>query len=187
MSTTAPALSTTAPSGHRPPLAGPGDRLHGAVHGRARRDVVNVALPAIQRGLHFSAANLQWVVNAYTLVFGGFLLLGGRAADLIGRKRLFIAGVALFSFASLLNGLAQNSTMLIIGRGPAGPRRSAGLARRALDRHHDVHRELASAHARWAYGARSPPAAARSACCSAGCSPTSSRGSGSSSSTCRSG
>ena len=55
--------------------------------------VVNVALPSIQRGLHFSASNLQWVVNAYTLVFGGFLLLGGRAADLLGRKRLFVAGV----------------------------------------------------------------------------------------------
>ena len=69
--------------------------------------IVNVALPSIQRGLHFSSSNLQWVVNAYTLIFGGFLLLGGRAADLIGRKRLFMAGVALFSFASLLNGLAQ--------------------------------------------------------------------------------
>jgi EmrB/QacA subfamily drug resistance transporter len=82
--------------------------------------VVNVALPAIQHGLHFSAASLQWVVNAYTLVFGGFLLLGGRAADLIGRKRLFIAGVALFSAASLLNGLAQSSGMLIVGRALQG-------------------------------------------------------------------
>src|SRR5438270_6788132 len=82
--------------------------------------IVNVALPSIQRGLHFSSANLQWVVNAYTLIFGGFLLLGGRAADLIGRKRLFIAGVALFSAASLLNGLAQSPTMLILGRGLQG-------------------------------------------------------------------
>src|ERR1035441_6582871 len=82
--------------------------------------VVNVALPSIQRGLHFSAANLQWVVNAYTLIFGGFLLLGGRAADLLGRKRLFIAGVTLFSLASLLNGLAQSSGMLIVGRGLQG-------------------------------------------------------------------
>ncbi|MBV8956765.1 MAG: MFS transporter [Solirubrobacterales bacterium] len=82
--------------------------------------VVNVALPSIQRGLHFSAANLQWVVNAYTLIFGGFLLLGGRAADLLGRKRLFAAGVALFSIASLLNGLAQSEGMLIIGRGLQG-------------------------------------------------------------------
>jgi EmrB/QacA subfamily drug resistance transporter len=82
--------------------------------------IVNVALPSIQRGLHFSASSLQWVVNGYTLIFGGFLLLGGRAADLIGRKRLFVAGVALFSLASLLNGLAQSSGMLIAGRALQG-------------------------------------------------------------------
>src|SRR5205823_3580961 len=78
--------------------------------------IVNVALPSIQRDLHFSASNLQWVINAYTLVFGGFLLLGGRAGDLIGRKRLFLAGVALFTFASLLNGLSGSSEMLIAAR-----------------------------------------------------------------------
>jgi EmrB/QacA subfamily drug resistance transporter len=82
--------------------------------------IVNVALPSIQRGLHFSASDLQWVVNAYTLVFGGFLLLGGRAADLLGRQRLFIAGVVLFSVASLVNGLATSSVMLIAGRGLQG-------------------------------------------------------------------
>ncbi|MGP0036455.1 MAG: MFS transporter [Solirubrobacteraceae bacterium] len=82
--------------------------------------VVNVALPSIQRGLHFSPSSLQWVVNSYTLMFGGFLLLGGRAGDLAGRKRLFMIGVALFSAASLFNGLAQSSTMLIIGRGVQG-------------------------------------------------------------------
>jgi EmrB/QacA subfamily drug resistance transporter len=82
--------------------------------------VVNIALPSVQRGLHFSPDNLQWVVNAYTLVFGGFLLLGGRAADLLGRKRLFLAGVLLFSVASLLNGFAQSSGMLIAGRGLQG-------------------------------------------------------------------
>ncbi len=82
--------------------------------------VVNVALPSIQSGLHFSASNLQWVVNAYTLIFGGFLLLGGRAADLLGRKRLFTAGVVVFSAASLLNGLAQTSGMLIAGRALQG-------------------------------------------------------------------
>ena len=82
--------------------------------------VVNIALPSVQRGLHFSPANLQWVVNGYTLVFGGFLLLGGRAADLLGRKRLFIAGVILFSAASLLNGVAQSSGMLILGRALQG-------------------------------------------------------------------
>jgi len=78
--------------------------------------VVNVALPSIQRGLHFSTDTLQWVVNAYTLSFGGFLLLGGRAADLIGRKRLFMIGVVVFSLASLLNGLATSAWMLVAGR-----------------------------------------------------------------------
>ena len=82
--------------------------------------IVNVALPSIQRGLHFSSESLQWVVNAYTLAFGGFLLLGGRAADLFGRKRLFLAGVALFSAASLLNGLAGSAAMLVIGRALQG-------------------------------------------------------------------
>jgi len=71
--------------------------------------IVNIALPSIQRDLQFSPGDLQWVINSYTLVFGGFLLLGGRAADLLGRKRIFIAGVVVFSLASLLNGLAQSS------------------------------------------------------------------------------
>src|SRR4029077_295577 len=70
--------------------------------------VVNVALPSIRNGLHFSAGDLQWVVNAYALVFGGFLLLGGRAADLFGRQRLFLAGIAVFTVASLLDGLSTS-------------------------------------------------------------------------------
>jgi EmrB/QacA subfamily drug resistance transporter len=82
--------------------------------------IVNIALPSIQDGLSFSDADLQWVINAYTLVFGGFLLLGGRAADLLGRKRLFVAGVVVFALASLLNGLAQSSGMLIAGRALQG-------------------------------------------------------------------
>jgi EmrB/QacA subfamily drug resistance transporter len=82
--------------------------------------IVNVALPSIERGLHFSATDLQWVINSYTLMFGGFLLLGGRAADFFGRRRLFLAGVAVFSIASLINGLATSSEMLIIGRGLQG-------------------------------------------------------------------
>jgi EmrB/QacA subfamily drug resistance transporter len=82
--------------------------------------IVNVALPSIQRGLHFSADSLQWVVNGYTLAFGGFLMLGGRAADLFGRKRLFIAGIALFSAASLLNGLAGSAAVLVAGRALQG-------------------------------------------------------------------
>jgi EmrB/QacA subfamily drug resistance transporter len=82
--------------------------------------IVNVALPSIQRDLHFSASSLQWIVNAYTLVFGGFLLLGGRAADLFGRQLLFIIGVVVFTAASLLNGLATSSNVLIGGRALQG-------------------------------------------------------------------
>jgi EmrB/QacA subfamily drug resistance transporter len=82
--------------------------------------VVNVALPTIQRKLHFAPADLQWVINSYTLMFGGFLLLGGRAADLLGRKRIFIAGTLLFSLASLLNGLSASSGQLVVFRGLQG-------------------------------------------------------------------
>jgi EmrB/QacA subfamily drug resistance transporter len=82
--------------------------------------ITNVALPSIQRDLQFSATDLQWVVNSYTLLFGGFLLLGGRAADILGRKRIFIAGVILFSVASLLNGLATNAGQLVAFRGLQG-------------------------------------------------------------------
>ena len=82
--------------------------------------IVNVALPSIQHGLHFSATSLQWIVNAYALVFGGFLLLGGRASDLLGRQRLFIAGVIVFTVASLINGIATSSGMLIGGRALQG-------------------------------------------------------------------
>jgi EmrB/QacA subfamily drug resistance transporter len=82
--------------------------------------VVNVALPSIKTDLGFSDASLQWVINSYTLVFGGFLLLGGRAGDLFGRRRLFLWGVAIFSIASLLNGLATSDTWLVITRGLQG-------------------------------------------------------------------
>jgi EmrB/QacA subfamily drug resistance transporter len=78
--------------------------------------IVNVALPSIQRGLHFSPTSLQWIVNGYTLMFGGFLLLGGRLSDLLGRQRLFIAGVIVFTVASLVNGIAQSADVLIAGR-----------------------------------------------------------------------
>jgi EmrB/QacA subfamily drug resistance transporter len=82
--------------------------------------ITNVALPSIQSSLHFSNTELQWVINAYTLLFGGFLLLGGRAGDLLGRQRLFIAGLVLFTGASLVNGFATSSTMLIVGRAVQG-------------------------------------------------------------------
>jgi EmrB/QacA subfamily drug resistance transporter len=82
--------------------------------------IVNVSLPTIEHALHFSPTGLQWIVNAYTLVFGGFLLLGGRAADLFGTQRLFIAGLVIFTGASLVNGVATSSGMLIGGRALQG-------------------------------------------------------------------
>ena len=82
--------------------------------------VVNVALPSIGRALDFSQDDLSWVVNAYTLTFGGFLLLGGRLADLIGRRRMFMSGLVLFSIASLLGGLAQSDLWLITARAAQG-------------------------------------------------------------------
>ncbi|HSX28260.1 MAG TPA: MFS transporter [Candidatus Saccharimonadales bacterium] len=83
--------------------------------------IVNVALPAIQKALGFSNdSQLQWVVTAYALVFGGFLLLGGRLADLFGRRKVFIAGVGLFAAASLIGGLSQSPTMLIVFRALQG-------------------------------------------------------------------
>ena len=78
--------------------------------------IVNVALPSIGAHLHFSRDDLSWVVNAYTLTFGGFLLLGGRLADLLGRRRMFMLGLVLFSLASLAGGLAQSEAWLIIAR-----------------------------------------------------------------------
>ncbi|GAB6902834.1 MFS transporter [Kineosporia succinea] len=82
--------------------------------------IVNVALPDLQTDLGFSADNLQWVVSAYTLVFGGFLLLGGRAADLLGRRRLFVAGLVVFGLASLAGGLADSQGALIAIRAVQG-------------------------------------------------------------------
>jgi EmrB/QacA subfamily drug resistance transporter len=83
--------------------------------------IVNVALPSVEKALHFtSTAQLQWIVTAYTLLFGGFLLLGGRLADLFGRRRMFSLGVTLFAASSLLAGLAQNPGMLIAFRSIQG-------------------------------------------------------------------
>ena len=82
--------------------------------------IVNVALPSIQTDLGFSQENLQWVISAYALFFGGFLLLGGRAADLLGRRRVFLAGTVLFTVASLLAGLAWSEATLIGARALQG-------------------------------------------------------------------
>jgi EmrB/QacA subfamily drug resistance transporter len=82
--------------------------------------VVNIALPSIARGLHFSEPSLSWVLNAYTLTFGGLLLLGGRAGDILGRRRVFIAGIALFTAASLAGGLATSAPSLLAARAVQG-------------------------------------------------------------------
>jgi EmrB/QacA subfamily drug resistance transporter len=82
--------------------------------------IVNVALPSIGSALHFSQDDLSWVVNAYTLTFGGFLLLGGRMADLLGRRRMFIIGLAVFATASFAGGIAQSDTWLIVARAVQG-------------------------------------------------------------------
>src|SRR3954467_10866838 len=82
--------------------------------------IVNVALPTIGDALDFSQENLPWVVNAYVLTFGGFLLLGGRIADLMGRRRVFICGLILFGLASLAGGLATSEGQLIAARAVQG-------------------------------------------------------------------
>src|ERR1035438_6759938 len=82
--------------------------------------IVNVALPHIQHALGFSGTGLEWVVNAYTLTFGGLLLLGGRAGDILGRRRVFIAGMILFSAASLAGGFATTQAWLLAARAVQG-------------------------------------------------------------------
>src|SRR5262249_15632563 len=82
--------------------------------------IVNVALPSIEADLHFAPADLQWVLSAYALTFGGFLLLGGRTADLLGRRRVFMGGLALFTVASLVCGLSTSEGMLIAARAVQG-------------------------------------------------------------------
>jgi MFS family permease len=82
--------------------------------------IVNVALPHIQAALRFSGSSLEWVVNAYALAFGGLLLLGGRAGDLLGRRRMFVTGLLLFSVASLAGGLATAPAWLLAARAVQG-------------------------------------------------------------------
>jgi EmrB/QacA subfamily drug resistance transporter len=126
-------MSTTQPATGR---TGPGAAADGTRHSRLGlalvviataqlmvvldATIVNVALPHIQRALGFSGSGLEWVVNAYALTFGGLLLLGGRAGDILGRRRVFIAGVILFSLASLLGGFATTQTWLLAARALQG-------------------------------------------------------------------
>src|SRR3982074_2243355 len=92
--------------------------------------IVNVALPAIQNDLHFSQSNLTWTVDAYLITFGSFLLLAGRLGDLLGRKRVFLSGVVLFTLASAACGLAHDQAVLIAARfvqGIGGAGSSSGI------------------------------------------------------------
>ena len=130
--------------------------------------VVNVALPSIQVDLGFSQEDLQWVISAYALVFGGLLLLGGRAADLLGRRRVFLAGVVVFTGASLLAGLAWSEPSLIGARALQGLG-AAVISPAALSMLSTTFAEGASATSRSACGARSAASAPRPASCSAAC------------------
>src|SRR5919198_187758 len=78
--------------------------------------IVNVALPTIRHDLHFSVQSLQWVLSGYLLTYGGFMLLGGRAADLLGRRRILVAGIVVFALSSLTGGVAQDPAMLVTAR-----------------------------------------------------------------------
>ena len=102
--------------------------------------IVNVALPSIRADLGFSESSLAWVVNAYLLTFGGFLLLGGRLGDLFGHRRLFMAGIAAFTAASVACGLAGSRDRAGRRSRGAGPRRGRGLRGGAVARDEPVHR-----------------------------------------------
>jgi MFS family permease len=101
--------------------------------------IVNVALPSIRDGLGFSQASLAWVVNAYLLTFGGFLLLGGRLGDLFGHRRLFLIGLSIFTLASLACGLSTTKELLVASRAVQGRGRRDRLRSRALASDDHVH------------------------------------------------
>lgn len=132
--------------------------------------IVNVALPSIGAHLHFARADLSWVVNAYTLTFGGFLLLGGRLADLLGRRRMFMLGLVLFSVASFAGGIAQSEGWLIVARALQGLG-AAIVSPAALSIITPRSPRVPSATGRWGSGVRSRAPAAQLACSSAGFSP----------------
>ena len=160
-------------------------RLHGEFMVILDATIVNVALPSIQADLEMSDADLQWIVNAYALMFGGFLLLGGRAGDLIGRKRIFLVGVVIFTVASLVKRARpiSESSSSSAGCRDSAPRSSPRRPSRSSLRRSP---RAPSARRRWACGRRSRSAAERSDSCSAAYSTRRSPGRGSSSSTSRS-
>ena len=146
--------------------------------------IVNVALPSIGEALDFSRENLQWVISAYAITFGGFLLLAGRAADLLGRRRVFMVGVAVFTTASLLCGLANSEGVLIASRAVQGLG-AAIVSPAALSIVTTLFAEGAERNKALGSGERSAAAAPQSASSWAEFSRSTSAGSGSSSSTSR--
>jgi MFS family permease len=148
--------------------------------------IVNVALPHIQRALHFSGSGLEWMITAYSLAFGSLLLLGGRLGDIYGRRRVFITGIAVFSVGSFLGGFATAEWWLLSARAlqGAGAALAAPTALALIATTFPAGRERNKALG--VYSGRAAPAAP-SVCCSAASSPPTSRGAGCSSSTCRSG
>ena len=127
--------------------------------------IVNVALPSIKTDLNFSQENLQWVITAYSIFFGGVLLLGGRLADLLGRRRLFIAGILLFTVSSLLDGFAWSEGSLIAFRSLQGLG-AALVSPAALSMLTTCSAKAGSAISRSASGVPYRAAAARPACSS---------------------
>ncbi len=118
--------------------------------------IVNVALPSIQQDLGFTDSALQWVVGAYALFFGGFLLVGGRLGDIVGRKRMFVGGLAVFTAASLVGGIATEPIVLIVARALQGL--SAAMVSPAVLAliAGGYPRRARSARRPWASSARSP-------------------------------
>ena len=139
--------------------------------------IMNIALPSAQRDLHFTLADRQWVVTAYALAFGSLLLLGGKLADLIGRKAMFVTGLVGFAAASAAGGAAVNFGMLVSARAVQGAFAAmlapAALSLLATTFTHPKERGTAFG----VYGANGGPAA-RSGCCWAGCSPSTCPGAG---------
>ena len=138
------------------------------------------------RACTFSTANLEWLITAYSLTFGGLLLFGGRTGDLYGKRRMFMIGIAIFAIASLLGGLATKRRLAHHHAGVPGRRGRHRRPHRAVADRHELPRGAASGTVPWASTPPCRAAAAPSGCSWAASSPTSSRGAGSSSSTCRS-
>lgn len=145
--------------------------------------IVNIALPHIQDALKFSTTDLTWVVSSYTLTFGGLLLLGGRAGDILGRRRVFMTGILLFTLASLLGGLAQEPWQLLAARvlqgmgGAIASPTSLALITTTFPEGRNATGPSASSRPY-------PRVVEPSVCSRAACSPSGSTGAGCSSSTC---